>query len=240
MRDQPIVARLRDGPSIHAAAIAQDGVATGDLADFFEKMTDVNDRDAARRELSDQTEQAVHVLALQAAGRLVHQEDARVRGERAADLHHLLRGEGQVGHAGLGVQRGAPELLEQRDRATPRRSPVHPARARRLEAEQHVLRRAQVGTEAQLLVNERDAAAPRVSGAGRSIGPAVDLHRAAIGPHRAGEDVHQGGLARAVFSDQGVHLARPEREIHAVQRPGRSESLGDVANLEQRGHCSVR
>src|SRR5207253_8709102 len=55
VRDQPIVARLRDGPSVHAAAIAQDGVATGDLADFFEKMTDVNDRDATRRELSDQT-----------------------------------------------------------------------------------------------------------------------------------------------------------------------------------------
>ena len=97
-----------------------------------------------------------------------------------------------------------------------------------------------MGTEAQVLVNERDAAAPRVTGAGRSVRPAVDLHRAAIGPHRAGEDVHQGGLTRAVFPDQGMHLARPEREIHAVQRPSRSESLGDVPNLEQRGHGSVR
>src|SRR5207253_11335270 len=40
VRVHPIVARLRDGPPVHAAAIAQDGVATGDLAHFFAKMTD--------------------------------------------------------------------------------------------------------------------------------------------------------------------------------------------------------
>ena len=240
VRDQLIVARVRDAAAGHAAAIAQHGVAAGDLAHFFQEMADIDDRDAARRELPDQGEQAIHVLALQAAGRLVHQEDARVGGEGAADLHHLLRREGQVAYAGLWVQRGTPELLEQRDRAAPRCSPVHPAAPGRLETEQHVLRRAQVGTEAQLLVNECDASVARVPGTGRRVRPAIDLHRAAIGPDGGGDDVHEGGLTGAVFPDQGVHLARPEREIHAIQRPSRSESLGDVANLEQRGHGSVR
>jgi len=89
-------------------------------------------------------------------------------------------------------------------------------------------------------VNERDATVARVPGTGRRVRPAVDLHRAAIGPDGAGDDVHEGGLTRAVFPDQGVHLARGERDIHASERRGRPESLGDVANLEQRGHGFVR
>jgi len=89
-------------------------------------------------------------------------------------------------------------------------------------------------------MNEGEAASPGVAGTGRGVGPAVHQHRSAIGPHGSGEDVHQGALARAVLSDQRVHLARLQREIHAVQRRGGPESFGDVVNFEQRAHGSAR
>ena len=44
----------------------------------------------------------------------------------------------------------------------------------------------------------------------------------------AAEDADQGGLAGAVFADQGVDLAREDIEIDAVERDGGAETLGDV------------
>src|SRR5437763_13032873 len=64
VRDQLVVARVRNPPAVHAAAVAQHGVAARDLADFLEEVTDIDDRDAARRELADQREQAGYVLTL--------------------------------------------------------------------------------------------------------------------------------------------------------------------------------
>src|SRR5262249_25190614 len=97
--DHLVVAHGRELAGRPAAAVAQDGVARGDLAHFFEKVADVDDGDAAVAQLRDEAEEALDVGALQAAGRFVHQQHARVEGERATDLDHLLIGEGQIAGA---------------------------------------------------------------------------------------------------------------------------------------------
>src|SRR5439155_21871235 len=94
---------------------------------------------------------------------------------------------------------------------------IEPAPARRLDAEQDVLRNREVGAQGELLMDERDATPPRLERRSRGVWPAVYRHRAAIGAQGARDDAHQRALASAVFSDQGVHFAGPDLEINAVQ-----------------------
>src|SRR5712691_1272948 len=48
------------------------------------------------------------------------------------------------------------------------------------------------------------------------------------------EDAYEGGLASAVFADQGVNFARAHVERHVVQRPHAREGFGDALHLEKR------
>src|SRR5207247_7484508 len=139
---------------------------------------------------------------------------------------------GQLRHAAVGVQLPSAEMAQESERAPPGRASIDPAPARWLDPEQDVLRYGQVRAEGELLVDEGDAAPPRLERGGRSVRSAVDVHRAATGTHSAGDDVRERALAGAVFPDQGVHLTRAEREIDPVQRHRRPEPLGDVADLQ--------
>src|SRR2546430_13683286 len=60
--------------------------SAGDLSHFLEEMADVDHRHPMSGEAPDQLEQAIHILALESARRLVHEENARVRRQGAADL----------------------------------------------------------------------------------------------------------------------------------------------------------
>jgi hypothetical protein len=51
---------------------------------------------------------------------------------------------------------------------------------------------------------------------------------------KAGEDVHQGGLAGAVLADQGVDLAGPQLEINAVHRRSGAKRFEDAAEANGR------
>ncbi len=48
-----------------------------------------------------------------------------------------------------------------------------------------------------------------------------------------GQHLDQGGLARAVLSDDGQNLAAVEVERDVVERLGSGEGLGDPPNAEQ-------
>src|SRR5207247_19860 len=93
--DEVLACRLSDIARVHAPAVAQHGVSAGDLPHFLEEMADVDHRHPVGGEAPDQLEQAIHILALEPARRLVHEENARVRRQGAADLDYLLRGDGE-------------------------------------------------------------------------------------------------------------------------------------------------
>jgi len=55
---------------------------------------------------------------------------------------------------------------------------------------------------------------------------------AGIGPVEAGDDLHEGGLARAVFSHQRVHGARTDLQRHAVERDDARKGFPDALHFE--------
>ena len=58
---------------------------------------------------------------------------------------------------------------------------------------------------------------------------AVDQDFALVGAIKAGEDVHQGGFAGAVFAEQAEDFAGPDLEAHIRIRDDFAEPLGDAA-----------
>ena len=63
---------------------------------------------------------------------------------------------------------------------------------------------------------------------------AVQLDAAAVRLVHAGNEMHQGGLAGAVFADERMHLAAADLERDAVDGPHAREGLGDVADGQAR------
>jgi hypothetical protein len=47
-----------------------------------------------------------------------------------------------------------------------------------------------------------------------------------------GQQLHDGGLARAVLADEGVHLSAAQREGDLRRRDHRPEGLGDLVEPE--------
>jgi hypothetical protein len=127
----------------------------------------------------------------------------------------------------------APDGGERRGRAAAHVPPAHERSAHRLDAQQDVLHDRQVRREGELLVDHRHPGRPAVGGRARGVRLRAEAHRAGVRPHRAGEDLHQGALARAVLADQRVHLAGPHRQVDAVQRDRRAERLADPGHVQE-------
>ena len=57
-------------------------------------------------------------------------------------------------------------------------------------------------------------------------------NRAGVRLVKPGEDLYQGGLARAVIADQCQHLSLTELDAHIDERGDGAEGLADVAHFE--------
>ena len=104
----------------------------------------------------------------------------------------------------------------------------------RLVAEQDVLGDGQDGHEHEVLVDHADPAVDRV-GRTRDLDRfAVEQDLALVGFGQPVEDVHQGGLAGTVLTEQGVDLARAHGKVDVVVGQDAGVALGDAAHLEGR------
>src|SRR5439155_18039091 len=112
----------------NALPIAQDRVAVGDLSHLFEKVTDVDNGDAATAELRDQAKEPFDIRAFETAGRLVHQDESSIPCQSAADLHHLLIGDRQSTRAGSRIDLAASEFAQKRGRPLDEPIPIKPQR----------------------------------------------------------------------------------------------------------------
>src|SRR5207247_6127215 len=79
-------------------------------------VLDPDDRDAAAANVADQVDQRRAFVLGQAAGHLVEQEDARLRGERARELEPLAVEEREAAGRPIGLGREAA-LLDELDAA---------------------------------------------------------------------------------------------------------------------------
>ncbi len=69
--------------------------------------------------------------------------------------------------------------------------------------------------------------------------PAMHMDFAGICPVQAGQDVHQGALAGAVFAQQRVDFAGPHFEIDVVAGDNAREALDDAVHEDRGGGCSL-
>ena len=94
----------REGADL--AAVAQHRDPLGDLDHLIQPVADEDDGDALRLQPADRREQEVDLVPGQRRGRLVHEQDAGVGGEAAADRDDLALRHRQRADAGIERQMG--------------------------------------------------------------------------------------------------------------------------------------
>ncbi len=127
------------------------------------------------------------------------------------------------------------ERLQRRGRALCHLGLVQDLPAVQLAAEVHVLDDVEVVAESEILVDDLDPEARRVLRPVDADRLALEEDLAAVGGVRAGDGLHERGLARAVVADERHHLAAPDLEVDVGERLHRPEGLRDVTKLEKWG-----
>ena len=165
---RPRASSLRAGVFADELAVAQHRDAIADLVDLVEEVRDEQDGDALVAQAADQREQRLHFVGVEARGRLVEDQHARIGGDGARHGGELLQGRGQTARELRHVEVDA-EAGQQFARAPLGFAPVDAAAARpraaRIAARADVLRHRQVRQQVAFLVHGADAEFLRVHAA---------------------------------------------------------------------------
>ena len=169
-------------------------------------MRDEDDSDTPDLQLGDHAKQPLDFAVTQRGRRLIHDQDPRVGTEGPRDLHELLLGHRQRAHLAKRVDRRA-DAFEQG--AGPRMPlfPPHGSPGAPFEPDGDVFGNRQIRKKRWLLIDRGDTQllrAERVQVLNHLI---LDPDRSLVGNMGAGDHLDERRLARAVFADQGVHLA---------------------------------
>ena len=163
--DQLLPRGLRRGQIVDVFSVAHDHHAVGDLEDLLHAVRDINDRDLLRGELADDAEQVLRLLLVERGGRLVHDQNADVPGDRLGYFNQLLFRNGKLPDSGERVvmqthpfkkraavlmQTGIIDFIQQA--------------VLRQTADKDVFRNAQIVEIIQLLIHDADACVKRLSG----------------------------------------------------------------------------
>ena len=184
-------------------------IANGE--DLVEHVADINDADPARLERADGGVELDHLRRGKPGRRLVHEDHPRVERERLHDLDLLLLDGRQAADRGVKVEIDAVPR-EQRERLAPLAPLVDEAEAaRRLPSQKNVVEHRHGGREIGVLVDTRDATPDHFLGIAQRRRFAGDFDRAVRRRDRAGKDLDQRRLARAIGSDQRARFARHDR-----------------------------
>ena len=220
--------------------VAQAGDLVGEHLHLVEAVRDVEGGAAIGAHPVDVGVELLRLAVGQRRGRLVEDQDARLGGGGAGDLHQLLLRLGQARDLGARVDRIVDEV-QVPGRLGAGGGPVDRDAAADLGAEEDVLGDGELGDEVDLLRSDGDAGGLRLLRAREADRLAVEAELARGRAEAAAEDVHQRRLAGAVLADDRVHRAGAELERDPAQRVHGAERLGDVQGLEDRLHrCTPR
>ena len=194
-------------------------------------MRDEDHRGALGRQLLQRGEELIHFLGHEDGRRLVEDDDPGAAVEHLQDLDALALAHAQLVDELIG---GDVETEEGREVADllAGLADVEPERRPGLVAEHHVLPHREVVGQHEVLEDHAD---PRRDGVAERVELALHpVHHdgALVGPLGTVERLHQRGLARAVLAHDGVHGARPHREVDAVVGHHAGEPLDDAAELD--------
>ena len=188
-------------------------------------------------ELQQQVEHLRRRGAVEAAGRLVGQQQVRLHDQRPAQR-------GALPLAARQLARLVPQAAGEPD---PRQQPpgllqgLRGRDPREAQRQRRVLLRGELRQQVVLLVDE--AQVPVAQRRQRPVRQPVDappgqLHRARVRAVEAGQQVQQGALAAAGHADHGRALAGGELEVEAAQhldpQRARAEGLGEPRAAQHR------
>jgi hypothetical protein len=112
-------------------------------------------------------------------------------------------------------------------------APVEQAgRAGLLDAERDVLRDREHRHQHEVLMHHSDAGRDRVLRRAEAHRLAIYVYLALVGPGQPEQDVHQGGLPRAVLAEQGVNLPRGNGKADPVVGDEGAEPFGNAPELK--------
>src|ERR1700733_12829711 len=154
--ESPLVQAAARG-AVDDLAIAKNGDAIAEVEHLIEPMRDIEDRNAARREFAYDRKQLLAFRTRQRRRRLVHRDQRGFANEGLADHDEPALADRQVrdfrvegkldSHSFRGGSRGPARAL-----------PVNQSKTRRLgHAEEHVLKRAEVGNQIEFLMDEGES-----------------------------------------------------------------------------------
>ena len=176
----------------------------------------------------DEVPELLHLLVVEAAGRLVEQQQPRLRGERAGDLDPLLDPVGQRGGELAGPAAEA-DVVQRRARLLSRR------RARpRACAPTRTFSSTDIDVNRLMFWKVRAIPRSTTRCAGVcSSDVAVELEPALVRRVEPGDHVERRRLAGAVRADQARDLPRLDLERDSVEGDDAPEAQGDSLNRQQ-------
>ena len=204
-------------------AVAQHGVAIAEAKNLVQPMRDEDDRQAFGLQRPHDADEICDLGFAQSRGRLVHDNEPGLHGERAGDLDELLLGDGKIAHQ---RHRIAPETDPLGDglRLSSHAPPAYEQLRAGFAPNEHVLGDRHVGSEGELLVDRDDSSALSVVRRRKGGRLAEQLDFAAIGALRAGQNLEQRRLAGAVLAKQSMDLRLPHFEMDVLERAHARES----------------
>ncbi len=180
-------------------------------------------------ELAEVREQRVDLLRHQHRGGLVEDDHLGTAVEHLEDLDPLPLPHAELLDQLVGIQ---AEAVGAGDPLHLGPGPVADA-VQPLGAQHHVLEHGQVVGEHEVLEHHADAQPDRVGGRAHRGRRPVDLDRPRVGSLDAVQDLHQGGLAGAVLTDDGVHRAGADVDVDVVVGDHAGEPLADATQADR-------
>jgi hypothetical protein len=193
-------------------------------------MRDEDHRDPARLEVAHDLEQMLGLVGVEARRRFVEHERTRIVLERAGDRDQLLDRHGIGAERPLDVDVDA-EPLEALPCQFARRAPRNQAEPTRLATQRQILRNRHGRDEIDFLIDRADAERAGFARAADLDLAAIETDHALVARERAGHDLDQRRLARAILAHERMDFAGLDAEIDAVQRPNAGEGLRHARHL---------
>ena len=190
-------------------------------------VADVQNTAALRRELLEHHKELFHRLGCEHRGRFVQDKQLRVGEQGADDFHPLHLAHAQSVYWALGVD---VQAILRRFLAN---AAGHLIQAQALvQTEPDVFCHRDGVKQIEMLKHHADTQSARLFGVAHMGHLAVEGNLAGVGLDGAVDDLHQRGLARAVFAQHGVGLAGQDCERHVAIGDDARIGFGDTGELK--------
>lgn len=179
-------------------------------------MRNIEDGDATRPEAADDFEEPLRFTLVQSRVGFVEDDDSGLLIEGAGDLHLLLLANGETADERVG-RKGHVELGEDPPGGLAHGAAVDHAAAIQFAVGEDVRRDRAVKKQIQLLEDDADSVPAGFARIFQTDASRLNLDFSLVWLLNAGQQLHQGGLAGAIFANDRVNFAALNIKAHAVE-----------------------